>query len=868
MKSDQEISPPQWPLKFLRWFCHPDLIEDVEGDISELYAARFAEGKLKARSKFIIDVLMLLRPGIVRNLNTGKQLITVDMISNYLKIAKRNALRYKGFTALNLLGLIVGIASSMLVLLWVQDEVAMDKFHVQGDQIYQLFRNMKQSGGMVNTTTTIPKPVSDLMISEYPEVDEVALMGWPTDVRFGKGTVVSKAEGRYVTPEFLKMFSYDLLQGDSETALNDLSSLLITEGLALKVFGEEWRNTAIGASLRVNDEYEAVVTGILKDPGKYSSIKFEWFLPAEAFINKNQWVNDWGNGSFRTYFTTSTEEKSQVIAERLLNEINDHTAENDKAGDEQLIIYKFEDTYLHSNIENGTIDGGRIDYVRIMTVVAFFILVVACINFMNLATARSDRRSKEIGLRKVMGAAKQSIGAQFYFEAFLLTLISVIIALIIVVVTLPFFNQIVDKELVVDFTLSNTWIFLLSVTFTVSFLSGSYPALLLSKFGIIQSLRGSIKQSPMAALLRKGLVVFQFGISTLLIISTAVIYKQIDFMLEKDLGLDKENLIAVSLEGGLSDRLDTYKTELMNLPEVTSVTAASGNPIAYGRSTSSANWTGKNPNEGYEVNLIISDDGFIEGMGMEMLKGRAFSSQLQDSTNFIINEVALELMGFDDPIGKDLSFWGIQGKIIGVVKNFHMRNMHEPIAPLIITCFDPSNTSLALIRLQGNINDGLLGVEEVTQKLNGALDFEYNFLNRAYEESYKSEMAVSKLSNIFSVISIFISCLGLFGLSAYTAERRSREIGVRKVHGASIWQILLLLSKDYSKLMLISFLVAVPFAYHYAQQWLENFEFRTTLSADMFLLAGITIFVLGVFTVSTKSFQAAKVNPIKSLKNE
>lgn len=868
MSEKLNISPPKIPLRFLKWFCDPDLLEDVEGDLSELFLTRYEENGKWARLLYIRDVLLLLRPGIIKNFEINKGLINTAMLKNYLKIALRNFNRYKGYTALNLLGLVVGIASSLLILLWVNDEVEMDKFHANGEKIYRLYRNMRQSNGTVETTWTIPKPAADLMAAEYPEVNDVVLLSWPMEVMLGQGKKVSKEEGRFASQEFLTMFTFPLLVGDKESALKEMTSIVISRTFAEKYFGEDWKESAVGESLKIDERYDFTVTGVFEDPGSNSSIDFEWIASADAFIAQNSWMNNWGNGSFGVFFTVDDAAKARAVEERIFNEIKDHTKENDLAGDETLIIHKFQDIYLYSNFVNGVVKGGRIDYVRIMTVVATFLLIVACINFMNLATARSGRRSKEIGLRKVMGARRNAITLQFYLEAMLMSVIAVLLSVAVVALLLPFFNQLVGKELILDFTQIRIWYFLLGLIITVGLLSGSYPALLMPTFNIIQSIKGSVKQGPFTAFFRRGLVIFQFGISTLLIIGTAVVHDQINYVLTKDLGLKKENVIAVRMEGDLAERLDTYKTELRKIPEVKEITAASGNPLAYARSTSSASWEGKDPAAGYEVNVILSDDEFISTMKMEMITGRDFSSQFEDSTNFIINEVAAELMGFDDPLNKDLSFWGIRGKIIGVVKNFHMQNLYEPIAPLIITCINPSSSDVALIRIDGSANEAILGIEKVTKELNPVFDFEYEFIDQAYKESYESELTVSTLANIFTVISFFISCLGLLGLSAYTAERRSTEIGVRKVHGASVQQIIFLLSKDYTRLMLFSFLIAIPFGYYYAQNWLNNFEFRTTVDLTVFVIAGIVTFLVGVLTVSTKSYQAASINPVHSLRDE
>lgn len=868
MSDSRHISPPKLPLKFLKWFCHPDMIEDVEGDVLELFTRRRKNGKLKANILFVVDVLLMLRPGMIKNFETKRGLINIAMLRNYIRVALRSALRYKGFTALNLLGLVVGMASSILILLWVNDEMQMDKFHENGDDIFQLFRNMRQTGGIVNTTFTLPKPAADLIREEYPEVKSLALRGWLVDTNFQKGEQEFEENGHFVSPEFLSMFSFPLTFGEKSTALAEMNSVVISERMAMRFFGEEWKKDALGASLTIEEEGDVFVTGVFKEPGSNSSLQFDWLRPASYFVSKNNWVNDWGNGSFGVYITLHDPNDLEAVSDRVLNEINDHAVGNNMVGDEQLLLHKFEDYYLYSNWENGVISGGRIDYVRMMSIVAFLILLIACINFMNLATARSGRRSKEIGLRKVMGAYKTSISLQFYLEAVVLSAISVICSVLVVMALLPYYNELVDKSLSLDFSSMQTWYLLLGLVFTVGLVSGSYPALLLPTFNIIHSLKGSVKQSVGADFFRKSLVVFQFAISTFLIIGMSTVYKQINFMLDKDLGLDKENVIAIRMYGDLPLRQNTYKTELFKIPQVKAITAVSGNPIDYGRSTSSANWEGKDPNEGYEINIMLTDENIVQAMGMEMVAGRPFEEQSRDSTNFVINEVAAELMGFDDPIGKKLSFWGINGRIVGVVKNFHMRNMHEPISPLILTCIDLRGAHLALVRLEENSNEVISQIEQVTKELNPGFDFRYEFVDQAYAESYRTEETLSLLIAIFASISIFISSLGLFGLTAFATERRSREIGIRKVHGASVPQILFLLTKDYTKLMLIAFLLAIPFGYFITTNWLQDFEFRTNLDPFIFIMAGILTFVVGVVTVSAKSYHAATVNPVDSLKDE
>lgn len=868
MTAPTDNSPPKGPLKFLRWFCNDELIEDVEGDLSELYFQRKKQKPKLAKWLFLKDVILLIRPDIIKKSSIENRLINNSMLKIYFKIFFRNALRNKSYSALNLLGLIVGIVSSVLILLWVNSEVQVDKFHSKGDNIYQLFRNMRQSSGSVITTSSLPKPLSDLVKAEYSEVSQVALYSWPMEVLLTKEDQAIMDKGRFVNPDFLEMFSFPLLAGNNQTALGELNSIMISQSLAEKHFGSGWRKQILGQTLRLDNERDVVVTGVFKDTDDKSSLKFDWLMPAQYLINENSWVDNWGNGSFSAFVTISSDESVEIVRDRILNEIITHAAGNDNAGEEQVVLQKFQDTYLHSNFDNGVVSGGRIDYVNIMLVVAIFILIIACINFVNLVTAQSGRRSKEIGLRKVMGAGKKSISGQFFVESLIMSALAVFLAIGFLYILLPYFNAIVDKSLYLDFSLISTWYYMFSLIFIIGILSGIYPAVLLPTFSIIKSLKGNINPATGTNYFRKGLVIFQFGISILLIIGTAVVNQQMGYILNKDIGLKKENLLIVRMQGDLNRNFQPYKSALLEIPQIESVSVASGNPIDYGRSTSSAKWEGKDPTKSYEINVMVVDESFIATMGMSMSLGRDFSVDYSDSSNFIINEVAAEMMGFNDPLNKDLSLWKTKGKIIGVVKNFHMKDMHQSIAPLVIACFK-TNESQALIRLNGhNVNEALTSIEQLTKEVNPLYDFDYQFVDQAYMESYKSEETVSTLTSIFAFISIFISCLGLLGLSAYSAEQRSKEIGVRKVHGASVLQIILLLTKDYSKLMILGFLIALPFAFYYTQNWLDNFEFRTQLSPTLFLVAGAITFIIGLLTVSFKSYQAAKANPTNTLRSE
>ncbi|MBX2840935.1 MAG: ABC transporter permease [Flammeovirgaceae bacterium] len=858
-KQKPDISPPVLPIKFLRWFCSPDLLEDVEGDLFELFEERAEGDPAKARKLFFLDVIQLFRPGIIKNFSFFQ--IRFNMFQNHIITAFRHALKYKGYTAINLLGLIVGLASSILIFSWVEDEFSMNAGHE--NEVYQIRRNMYQASGEIQTTGAIPQPLAAVLEKEYPEIDKVTLLSWGMETLFRKENESSYESGIFASKDFFKIFTFEFIAGNPSTALDEMYSIVLSKSMAERFFGGT--KEAIGKPLLVDERQEFIVTGVVEDKNTNSSIEFDWIMPATEFISQNEWVESWYNGGFAMYFSLKDGTSIFPVNERIEQEINTHT---NNAADERLFTQPLKDIYLYSEFKNGVSVGGRIQYVRILGGIAIFLLLMACINFMNLATARSSRRAKEVGIRKVLGAQKRLISQQFFVESFLLSFISVVIALVLVFLILPYFNQLTGKTISISLSEPTILLYVFGTTVVVGFLSGSYPAILLPSFGIIQSLKGMIRGTKFNHSFRNSLVVFQFTMAILLIIGTFVVMNQIDYILNKNLGLDKENLIYFDITNEIRGKEEALKNELFAIPQVNNVSFTSGNPLSYGRSTSTAMWDGKNPDDVVEINVMLSDPQFFKTMGMEIINGRGFSEELSsDSSAFVINEVAAKLIGYENPIDQRLSIWGIEGSIIGVVKNFHMNSLYDPIEPVII-CNMPRNTSMAFVRIFGDIPTVLTEVEKVTKKLSPSYPFRYEFLDQDYAESYQNEMVVGTLVRIFAVISIFISCLGLFGLSSFTADQRSKEIGIRKINGANSWGLVYLLSKNYTKLIIIAFFISVPLSYYLASQWLENFAFHFEMDLLIFLLAGIVAFLIGAITVSFKSFQAASVNPIKTLKDE
>lgn len=865
MTTDPKLHPPKLALKFLRWYCRPRLLEDVEGDITELFHIRSKGNPSRAKMLFIIDVLFLFRPGIVKSIQINFGLKSLVMLKNYFSVALRFAIRHKGQTLLNLLGLAVGMAVAIVILLWVDDEVRMDRFHKDSDQIYQVWRNMYQSSGEIITTAAIPQPLEYVLENDYPEVEQVTLLSWEIESAIQYQDQVYYENGRYVSPEFFEIFTFPFLAGDKTSALEDVYSIAISESLAAKYFGSNWKEEALGKSIKFDNRKDFTITAVFKNPGNHSSLQLDWVILAREYIQRNSWVENWGNGGFRMFFKLRKDADIEATRDKIRQEVNENT---DYVADERLYLQPFTDAYLYSNFENGLPAGGRILYVRIFVIVAIFLLLIACINFANLATARSNLRAREIGIRKVMGAKKSGLMWQFFSESYLLSFISTILGIALIFATLPYFNQITGKQLSLDLTSPRILLGLTGVLIFTGFFSGIYPAILIPSFKITRSLKGLLKYRPSEVLFRKGLVTFQFALSIILIIGTVIVYQQLQFVLNKDLGLDRENIVMVPMERELMDKQEVYRNDLKQSQGIASITFTSGNPLSYGRSTGGADWEGKDPDENVEINVMSVDHNFVNTMRIDIQKGRNFSFDLKtDTLNYLINEVAAGIMGFADPIDKNLTVWGQKGQIIGVIRDFHMDSMFEPIEPLIIR-YDPSSAYIALIRTKGNIKSALQDIETATLTHSPSFPFQFEFLDSAFEANYQSEMTLSTLAKIFAFISIFISCLGLLGLSSFSASQRSKEIGIRKVHGARVYQLVVLLTKEYAQLIIFAFIFATPISYLMMQGWLNNFTFRIDMSVLVFVLSGVMVFLVGILIVGLKSYQAAVVNPVNTLREE
>ncbi len=789
------------------------------------------------------------------------------MLRSYLRTAFRVFWRHKGFSFLNIAGLSVGLACSFLIIIWITNELSFDRFHENDAQLHNVMRNAHFTDGQTFTWSSVPMPLAEVLETECPEIEHVSLITWQRRLLFEHAGQSSREEGYNVGPDFLRMFSFPLLQGDPSTALLEPTSVVISRDLAEKYFGVDWQaeNSALGQTFRVDDRREFTVTGVAENAPANSSVQFDFLLPVDDFIQANEWVHEWGNSGLR--ILVKVREGTDVAAlnakiETIIEDHNEHT-------DAEIFLQPYSDQRLYSDFEDGRLVGGRIEYVRMFAIVALFVILIACINFMNLATARSMRRAREIGVRKAVGAGRGAIARQFFGEASLLVILSFVVALGVVALALPAFNTLTDSRislLQIDGAAAAAFLLIGLLT---AFVAGIYPAVFLSSFSVIRVLRGSMRLSAGSATLRKGLVVFQFAMSILLIIGAVTVYRQIQYIQTKNLGLDRTNLVYLPLEGGVRDQYETVRNELQGMPGVEIVSASSGNPLSVGQSTTSPAWEGKEPDTDVLFHVITGDYEFIDAMKMSVVDGRGFDRSLAtDTANFVLNRKAVEAMGLEDPIGRPLSMWGTDGAIVGMVEDFHMSSLHSEIEPTIIR-MRPTDTRILIVRFEpGRTPEGLRSLETVYARFNPGFPFEYDFLDEQFKEAYRSEMVIGKLANYFTFLAVFIACLGLFGLASYTTEQRRKEIGIRKALGATVGNLVVLLSKDLVKLVLLAFVITAPLAYLLMQSWLEKFAYHVQLGVPVLLSAGVAAVLVAWLTVSYQSLRAATVSPVTSLKND
>ncbi len=754
-----------------------------------------------------------------------------------------------------------------MILFWVEDERSIDGFHTYSSRIYNIYEK-EYADGKVELDYSTPGLLAQEMKKQLPDIEYASVYARNREKTFQAGDKIIKYTGQYANEDFLKVFNYKLLAGNVKDALAFPVNIAISEKMAIDLFGSV--KEAFGKTIRSENRDDFSVTAVFENVPVNSSIQFDYLINWHIFLTQNPWATDFGNTApFTTVLLKENADPSQFRAKikKFLSQFNVGEGPGYRL---ELDMQRYDEMYLYSNLKGGQISGGRIEYVQLFSIVSIFILLIACVNFMNLTTARSLKRAKEIGLRKIVGAVRKTLVAQFIGEALLLSFLAMMFALLAVYALLPVFNSITGKQIALPTGDIQFWMKLLAIAIGTGLIAGIYPAYYISSFHPIKALKGNMKYGSEAMLFRKGLVVFQFTLSILLIVGTIVVSRQVNFIQTVNLGYDRENLVYIPLEGDLTGKYSLFKEEAEKLPGIKDVTRISSAPTDIDIYTTGVEWEGKDPTAKPSFAHAVVGYDFIKTMNAKMVMGRDFSTEFAgDSAGFIINESAMKKIGYKQPVNSPLSFWDKKGSIIGVVKDFHMRSLHEPIKPLIIRLGKQEIWGNILVRTEaGKAKTALDGLDKLCRQMNPKFPFTYQFADEEYQKLYTSEMVIGKLSKWFAALAIFISCLGLLGLVIFMAEQRTKEIGIRKVLGASVGSVFSLLSKDFVKLVFTAIVIATPIAWWAINNWLQSFEYKINISWWMFAIAGVVALFIALLTVSFQAIKSAIANPIKSLRTE
>lgn len=803
------------------------------------------------------------------------------MIRNYFKTAWRNIIKNKTFTLINLAGLSTGLTCVLLIFLWVNDELHVDKFNDNDIRLYEVLKKIADETGTIHVFDNTQGLLANAMVEDLPEVEYAVQV--KKDIQNGiisSGNNRLKVSHQFAGKDFFKIFSYMLIEG-SEEEVSGVTDVFLSEKLALKLFN---KTDVIGKT--VDWDYEngvdfsglLTVAGVYENPPSNATDQFDMLVPFDLYAKKQAGgmgdVTFWGSNMVNTYIllkeSANISDFSKKIKDYTKNKISLLYAGNDemKRFEGDVFLRRYSDAYLYNNYENGKQAGGRIEYVNLFSIIAIFILVIACINFMNLSTSKAVGRMKEVGIRKIIGAPRRLLIFQYISESILMSFLSIILATSLAWLMLPMFKEITGKEL--SIILNKEFIFsLISIAVITGVVAGSYPAFYLSGFKPILVLKGKLKATTSEVMVRKGLVVFQFTMSVVLIIAVMVVHQQMKLVQTKNLGYDKDNIVWFSGEGALTQRPEVFLEEVKNIPGVVNAASMKGNFMGRpNHSGGGIDWEGKSPNLKLQYYGVSGDYNYLDLLGLKITDGRSFSKKFgTDSLSVIFNESAIAAMGLENPVGKTVSLWGQKKQIIGVVEDFHFESLYKKVGPSFLE-YSPKNESFLVKLKAGNESEAIEKLTRFYESFNQGLPLDYKFLDEDYQAMYASEQKVAVLSRYFAAIAIIISCLGLFGLSIFTTQKRVKEIGIRKVIGASVNNIILLMSKDFLKLILISILIAFPVAWWTMHHWLEGFAYRIDLSIGIFIISGVATILITVVTVSFQSVKSAISNPVKSLRTE
>ncbi|PHN05277.1 ABC transporter permease [Flavilitoribacter nigricans] len=853
--------PPKNALRFLRWFCREDYLEEIEGDLIELFEQEYERAPRRANWYFVRQVLWHFRPDFIRSFNRNPNLQGA-MLRHNLLISWRGFMRHKSSFFINLTGLSTGLACVFLICLWVYDEIRIDKFLEHDEQIYQVLQTVDSPTGR-ETIEATPGPLAGALEDEIPEI-QFAVSVIPATFNVGKGVIAVednrlKAAGQYASPDFFRVFPYPLLQGNSEELFTQKNHVVISEALAVNLFQNP--ENALGKTLDWQTESisgSCVVSGVFADlPATATDqfdlvLNYDWYL--EYFPQEN-----WANSSPRSFVRL----QENVPADPLRSKVSAFLDSKIEDSNATLSLQRYSDRYLYNRYENGQVAGGRIEYVRLFLIIALFILVIACVNFMNLSTAKASTKVKEVGVKKVVGAGRGQLVLQYLSESMLVAFLSFLVALLLIVLFIPQFNKLTGKALQLGLA-PGLLLGLLGITLLTGLLAGTYPAFFLSGHRAVAVLKGRVRASVGELWVRKGLILFQFAISTLLIVSVIVVYRQIDFIQSgTQLGYNRDHVIYFDVEQpGAS-----FTDDLKRIPGVTSV---GGGNLKAGKQlggTNAIDWEGKSPDNQTFFSTFWLGYGLLETLDIQMVDGQPFSESFGSPDQVILNEEAVRQMGLKEPMNKRILVNGDERQIVGVVEDFHFESFYETVKPCVLLLAPLEYAPRLSLKIQAGLEQETIAqVRSVYEAYYPGLVFDFKFMDEDYQQLYISERRVAVLSRYFAALAIIISCLGLLGLAMFAADRRRKEIGIRKVLGASVFGVIKILTGDFTKVVALAIVVALPISYWLAANWLNRFHLHIDLEWWYFLLPAILVMTIAWLTIGLQTLRAARVDPVRCLK--
>ncbi|HEU5148045.1 MAG TPA: ABC transporter permease [Chryseosolibacter sp.] len=871
MKAEKE-EPPRWILNFLRSFCPPRLVEEIEGDLLERFNHhRRTIGINRAKRKMLWAVIRFFRPGILLRNKFSMDLGFLNMLASHFKVSLRVLFRNKAFSAINVSGLVLGMTGALLLYSWIRHEFSFEQFHSNKEQLYMAW-NRATENGKIHCWPTTPRILAATLQHDYASVEHaISYAQWRSTHLFTVGDKkILKTSGVFTDPAILTVLSFPLLKGDPRSALSNPNSIVITQGFARQLFGEE---EAFGESVTIVQSgyrFDFTVSGILDELPSNTSFDFEYLISFKFLESLGEKNDFWGNNSVATIVQLKQGADIDSFNREIRDIVKKHYADGQHI---EMFLYPLTKMRLYSRFENGVPAGGRIEVMRLLAVLGIFLIAIACINFINLCTARAQRRAKEVAIRKVTGAFRLSLITQFLCESVLMAIIAGVISLAACYYLLPAFSTLVAQNISMELTNPDFWIIAAAFIIGVGLLAGSYPAFYLSSFQSVPILKGlKIKVSGGNAV-RSGLVVFQFGFALTLIASALVLSRQIDFVQNRDAGYSSDHLVHMPLSADLIEHFEAFRHELLSEGTVTSITKMSAPITERWSGTTGMSWRGKDPLDKTNIERIYVDEHIVKTAGLTLLQGRDMdlSRFPSDSSAVLLNETALHLMGFENPIGEVITDGNHQWHVIGVVKDFVFTSPFQSVEPILLFG-SKSKWALNVVYLKLNasnpVQENIADLSVANRKYNPEYPFEYHFADLEYQRKFDDVNATWRLTAVTTSVAIFIACLGLFGLALYMTEVRMKEIGVRKVMGGSAVAIAKLLAFSSIRPILIAVLVFTPVSWLAMDWWLESFAYRTSLDAGPFILAAASILFLALLTISAQTTKAARVNPVMTLRNE